>query len=94
MRRLATRLLAVIPAIVVIGLNGERALGDLLILSQVILSLQLPFAVVPLVWLTGDRARMGPLVSPGWLQVLAWAIALTIVVLNLTLLKGVVDHLM
>jgi manganese transport protein len=94
MRRLATRLLAVIPAIVVIGLHGQRALGDLLILSQVILSLQLPFAVVPLVWLTGDRARMGPLASPGWLQVLAWAIALTIVVLNLTLLKGVVDHLM
>jgi manganese transport protein len=92
-RRLATRLLAVIPAIIVIGLNGERALGDLLILSQVILSLQLPFAVVPLAWLTGDHARMGELVSPRWLRALAWAIALVIVVLNATLLKGVVETL-
>jgi manganese transport protein len=93
-RRLLTRLLAVVPAIAVIGLNGERALGDLLILSQVVLSLQLPFAVVPLAWLTGDRARMGPLVSPAWLQVLAWAIGLVIVALNLTLLKGVFESLL
>lgn len=93
MRRLATRLLAAAPAIVVIALNGERALGDLLILSQVILSLQLPFAVVPLAWLTGDRARMGDLVSPAWLRGLAWVIALVIVALNLTLLAGVVAGL-
>ena len=89
-RRLATRLLAAAPAIVVIALNGERALGDLLILSQVILSLQLPFAVIPLAWLTGDRARMGELVSPTWLRGLAWVIALVIVALNLTLLAGVI----
>ena len=83
------RLLAVIPAIAVIALHGERALGELLILSQVILSLQLPFAVVPLAWLTGDRARTGALVSPGWLQALAWVIAVAIVALNLTLLREV-----
>jgi manganese transport protein len=90
-RRLATRLVAVIPAILVIGLHGEKALGDLLILSQVILSLQLPFAVVPLAWLTGDSARMGRLVSPAWLQGLAWLIAMVIAVLNLTLLNGLLQ---
>jgi manganese transport protein len=89
-RRLLTRLLAVIPAIVVIGLHGEKAMGDLLILSQVVLSLQLPFAVAPLVWLTGDKARMGSLVSPPWLRLLAWTIALVIITLNLTLLAALV----
>lgn len=88
-RRLVTRLIAIVPAFAIIALNGERALGELLILSQVILSLQLPFAVAPLVWLTSDRARMGALVSPRWLRWLAWTIALVIIGLNLTLLGQV-----
>jgi manganese transport protein len=82
LRRLITRLIAIIPAIVVVFLYGERGTGPLLILSQVILSLQLPFAVVPLVMFTGDRAKMGPFVNPAWMQVLAWAVAVIIAVLN------------
>jgi manganese transport protein len=82
---------AVIPAIVVIGLHGEKALGDLLILSQVILSLQLAVRRRSAGWLTGDRARMGRLVSPAWLQGLAWLIAMVIAVLNLTLLNGLLQ---
>ena len=61
---------------------GEKATGQLLILSQVVLSLQLPFAVVPLVLFTSSRAKMGPFVAPRWLTVLATAIALLIIALN------------
>jgi manganese transport protein len=82
LRRLITRLIAIIPAIIVVTLYGERGTGPLLILSQVILSLQLPFAVVPLVMFTSDRAKMGPFVNPGWVKVLAWAAAVIIAVLN------------
>ena len=59
LRRLITRLVAIVPAIIVIGLYGERGTGALLILSQVVLSLQLPFAVFPLVSFTGNRHKMG-----------------------------------
>ena len=82
LRRLITRLIAIIPAIIVVALYGERGTGPLLILAQVILSLQLPFAVVPLVMFTSDRAKMGPFVNPGWVKVLAWAVAVIIAVLN------------
>ncbi|HEY4956930.1 MAG TPA: divalent metal cation transporter, partial [Caldimonas sp.] len=82
LRRLITRLIAIIPAIVVVAWYGERGTGPLLILSQVILSLQLPFAVVPLVMFTSDRTKMGPFVNPGWVKVLAWAVAVIIAVLN------------
>jgi manganese transport protein len=82
LRRLITRLIAIIPAIIVVFLYGERGTGPLLILSQVILSLQLPFAVVPLVMFTSDRAKMGPFVSPAWMQALAWLVAVIIAVLN------------
>ena len=64
LRRLITRLIAIVPAIIVVGLYGERGTGPLLILSQVVLSLQLPFAVFPLVMFTSDRRKMGPFVSP------------------------------
>lgn len=82
LRRLVTRLAAIVPALAVIALYGERGTGALLILSQVILSLQLPFAVFPLVWFTSDRRRMGPLVSPRWVTALAWPVALVIAALN------------
>src|SRR4029453_17025155 len=90
LRRLITRLLAIIPAIIVIVLYGERGTGALLILSQVVLSLQLPFAVFPLVMFTGDRRKMGPFVAPFWMRALAWPVALIIAVLNAWLLIQVV----
>src|SRR5439155_11818846 len=72
LRRLITRLIAIIPAIIVVALYGERGSGQLLILSQVILSLQLSFAVFPLVMFTSDRHKMGTFASPLWVQLLAW----------------------
>ena len=66
MRRLVTRLLAIVPAVIVAALYGESGTAKLLVLSQVILSLQLPFAVIPLVRFTSDREKMGPFVSPRW----------------------------
>ncbi len=86
LRRLVTRLLAIIPAIIVVALYGERGTGALLILSQVILSLQLSFAVFPLVLFTGDKAKMGPFVAPPWMRSLAWAVAVIIAALNAWLL--------
>ena len=90
LRRLGTRLLAIIPALVVIVFYGERGSGQLLILSQVILSLQLPFAVFPLVRFTSDRRIMGRFVNPRWLQAVAWAMAVIIAVLNVWLLYLIV----
>jgi manganese transport protein len=82
LRRLITRLLAIVPAILVILLYGDRGTGPLLILSQVVLSLQLSFAVFPLVMFTGDRRKMGSFVSPWWLQAIAWPVAIIIAALN------------
>ena len=75
LRRLITRLLAIIPAIIAVAFYGQRGTAQLLIFSQVILSLQLSFAVVPLVSFTSDRAKMGQFVNPRWLKILAWAVA-------------------
>jgi manganese transport protein len=86
LRRLVTRLVAIVPAIAVIAIYGERGTGPLIILSQVVLSLQLPFAVFPLVMFTSDPHKMGPFVNPRWMQVLAWAVAVIIAVLNIWLL--------
>ncbi len=86
LRRLITRLIAIIPALITVGLYGERGSGALLILSQVILSLQLPFAVIPLVLFTSDRRKMGELVAPRWMVALAWPVAMLIVFLNVWLL--------
>jgi manganese transport protein len=86
LRRLITRLIAIIPALVTVVLYGERGSGALLILSQVILSLQLPFAVFPLVLFTTDRRKMGDLVAPKWMVGLAWPVAVLIAVLNVWLL--------
>jgi manganese transport protein len=82
MRRLITRLIAIIPAIVCTVLYGESGTARLLILSQVVLSLQLSFAVIPLVIFTSDRKKMGRFVSPPWLRNLAWITAGIIVLLN------------
>ncbi len=86
LRRLVTRLIAIVPAVVVIAIYGEQGTGPLLILSQVVLSLQLPFAVFPLVMFTSDKAKMGRFVSPLWLRALAWTVSLIIAVLNVWLL--------
>ena len=86
LRRLITRLLAIIPAIIVVGMYGERGTGALIVLSQVVLSLQLPFAVFPLILFTGDRGKMGDFVTPPWIRALAWTTGLVIAVLNVWLL--------
>jgi manganese transport protein len=86
LRRLITRLIAIVPAVVVITIYGDAGTGPLLILSQVILSLQLPFAVFPLVAFTSDAHKMGPFVSPGWVKALAWTVAMVIASLNVWLL--------
>ncbi len=90
LRRLSTRLLAIVPAVIVAAYYGESGTAKLLILSQVVLSLQLPFAVVPLVQFTSDRTRMGRFVNPRWLKFLAWAISAVIIALNLKLLTNFV----
>ena len=82
LRRLVTRAIAIVPAAIVAGLYGARGANDLLILSQVILSLQLSFAVIPLVMFTGDHLKMGRFVNARWLGVLAWTVTAVIVVLN------------
>jgi manganese transport protein len=86
LRRLITRLIAIIPAVFVIIVYGEERTGALLILSQVILSLQLPFAVFPLVMFTQERAKMGSFVTPFWMRALAWPVAVVIAALNVWLL--------
>jgi manganese transport protein len=82
LRRLITRSLAIIPTIIVVAITGEQGTEKLLILSQVILSLQLSFAVVPLVIFTGSRKKMGEFVNAPWLQGLAWFVAVVIAGLN------------
>ena len=86
LRRLATRLLAIVPALIAIIFFGERSTGRLLVLSQVVLSLQLSFAVFPLVMFTSNRRLMGEFVNPMWLKILAWLVAITIGGLNVWLL--------
>ncbi|MGN6268534.1 MAG: Nramp family divalent metal transporter [Sphingomonas sp.] len=88
LRRLATRALAIVPAVIVVAIMGDRGATSLLVLSQVVLSLQLPFAVVPLVLFTGDAALMNGLPTPRWLRVTAWAVAGLVIGLNVTLLIG------
>jgi manganese transport protein len=86
LRRMVTRLLAIVPAVIVVGIKGDEGATELLVLSQVVLSLQLPFAIVPLVRFTGDRAQMGNFANPLWLKGAAWGIAGVVILLNLKLL--------
>jgi manganese transport protein len=85
LRRLVTRTLAIVPAAFTIYFAGDQSTFGLLILSQVILSMQLPFAVIPLIHFTSDRARMGSFANSLWVRVLAWSTAAVIVGLNLRL---------
>lgn len=85
-RRLVTRGIAIVPVVAVTAIYGERGTAQLLVLSQVLLSLQLPFAVIPLVRFVSDRKLMGPFATRRWLTTIAWLIAAVIVVLNLKLL--------
>ena len=82
LRRLITRAIAIVPAIGVTVFYGESGTAQLLVLSQVVLSLQLPFAVIPLVWFTASRAKMGEFVAPRWMSATAGLVALVIVALN------------
>jgi len=86
LRRLLTRGIAIIPAVIVAVMYGESGTARLLILSQVILSMQLSFAVFPLVRFTSDKLKMGEFANPRWLKALAYAVALIIAVLNIWLL--------
>ena len=90
-RRLLTRALAIVPAVVTIVFFGERATGDLLLLSQVVLSLQLSFAVIPLIQLVSDRRWMGQYAIGPWAKIGGWVVASVIAVLNL---KLVLDAIM
>jgi manganese transport protein len=82
LRRLITRSIAIIPAALVIGIAGENKVTSLLILSQVILSFQLPFAVIPLIQFTGDRAKMGEFANSRLTQIVAWIVAAAILFFN------------
>lgn len=86
LRRLITRLIAVVPALIVTFLYGEKGTAELLVLSQVILSMQLSFAVVPLVMFTSDKLKMGQFVNKPFLKILAWIISGIIIILNIYLL--------
>ncbi|MBL0127355.1 MAG: Nramp family divalent metal transporter [Flavobacteriales bacterium] len=90
LRRLLTRVIAIVPAVACIVWYGEDSLGELLVFSQVVLSLQLGFAVIPLIHFCSDKQRMGEYVIKPWLKVLAWITASIIVVLNARL---VVDEI-
>jgi len=89
-RRLITRMIAIVPAVLVISIQGEEGSYGLLILSQVILSLQLPFAIIPLIQFTGDRGAMGKFANKIWVKILSWITAVVIIGLNA---KLVVDTL-
>jgi manganese transport protein len=82
LRRLITRAMAITPAALVIGFAGEGKVTSLIILSQVILSFQLPFAIIPLIQFTGDRAKMGTLVNSRLTQGIAWFVAVLIIFFN------------
>nr|BBH88754.1 divalent metal cation transporter MntH [Thermosporothrix sp. COM3] len=86
LRRLITRVIAIVPAVIVTALYGERGTGELLVLSQVILSFQLSFAVFPLVQFTSEKTKMGRFVNPLWLKLLSWFVAILIAILNIYLL--------
>ena len=86
LRRLMTRTVAIVPALVAVVAYGDRGTGALLVLSQVVLSLQLPFAVFPLVAFTSSREKMGAHVAPRWMRALAWPVAVIIAGLNVWLI--------
>jgi manganese transport protein len=90
LRRLTTRLIAIIPTVIVIKFSGDSAVNSLLILSQVILSLQLPFALIPLLHFTSNKKKMGEFASKMWVMILAWGAASLITLLNLKYLYDLI----
>jgi manganese transport protein len=93
LRRLFTRMVAIVPAAVVTLYYGAEGTGMLLIFSQVVLAFQLPFAIVPLVMFTRERAKMGTLVAPVWLTLVSAVVAAIIISLNVKLLWDVLTGL-
>jgi manganese transport protein len=89
LRRLITRAIAIVPAIVVIGFFGESKTTALLVASQVCLSMQLGFACWPLMRFTGERRKMGEFVNPWWINVLGWTTTVVIIGLNVKLLLDI-----
>jgi manganese transport protein len=89
LRRLITRAIAIVPAVVIIGVYGEQKSTDLLVASQVCLSMQLGFACWPLMRFTGEKAKMGEFVNPWWIKLLGWTITLVIISLNVKLLLDI-----
>ena len=87
LRQLITRLIAIVPALFVTIYYGEHGTGELLVLSQVVLSLQLSFAVIPLVWFTSQQQSMGQFKNTRWISTLSWVVTSIIIVLNVYLLK-------
>lgn len=85
LRRLITRLIAIVPAVIVIGVYGDSKVDDLLVFSQVILSLQLGFAVIPLIHFVSDKETMGSFVIKPWVKVASWTVAMVLVFLNVKL---------
>jgi manganese transport protein len=92
LRRLITRMAAIVPAAITIWMAGEQGIFRLLILSQVVLSMQLPFAIIPLIHFTNDRRRMGAFANPAWVKTLAWIVAAIIVGLNVSLVWSTVGE--
>ena len=100
LRRLSTRALAILPAIIVIHVAGEDGVGELIILSQVVLSMNLPFAIIPLIHFTSNKARMGSFANNTWVKFSAWACTVAVVAANGWLVqqsiadwvKGAPDH--
>jgi manganese transport protein len=91
MRRLLTRAIAIVPAVVVIGIFGEGKTTQLIIASQIVLAMQLGFAVWPLMRFTGEKAKMGEFVNPPWVKILGWSTTLLIIILSA---KYLFDELM
>ncbi len=93
LRRLVTRALAVVPAALVVGMAGPSGADSLILLTQVVLSAQLPFAIVPLIHFTSDSGRMGSFVNKPWLRAISWASAALIIGLNIWLLVQMLTEL-
>jgi len=94
LRRFITRSIALLPAIIVIFISGNEGTFKLLILSQVVLSLQLPFAIIPLIHFTSDRKKMGNFINPLWVKILAWLVAATVFALNFKLVYDSIEDWM
>ena len=89
LRRLITRAIAIVPAVIVIGIYGEGKTTELIVASQVCLSMQLGFACWPLMRFTGEKSKMGEFVNPRWIKLLGWTVTLVIIGLNVKLLLDI-----